>query len=175
MRRGYWSRRRVGFKRIPSEDGKIACFSLFSFPVAHAFQSCLSRPFLERHINSGEELFTGTDVRQLLLQSGSTRSVAVGGTISRATTGLEFNKMHCAKCRGCARQVDLFSSPSTLHDVSWPNLGVDDMGGIQVCRQMKSDPGRIPERGGCWLGHRAGIDTSYEMRNSLRCIGLCNC
>jgi hypothetical protein len=26
-------------------------------------------------------------------------------------------------------------------------VGVEDMGWVQVCRKMKSDPGRIPERG----------------------------
>lgn len=79
---------------------------------------------------------------------GSNGSVAVSSsTISRTTLGMEFNKIHCAKCRGYPRHVDRFSSLSTLHKVSWPNVGVDDMGSIQVCRKIESDPGRIPERG----------------------------
>lgn len=125
--------------------------SLFlSFPVAHAFFSHISLIlFLSDTSFQGKKYLhvcTTTTTTEC-----STRSVAVGsGTISRATTGMEFNKMHCAKCRGCAGHVDLCSSPSTLHNVSWPDLGVENMGGIQVCRKMKSDPGRIPERGGCY-------------------------
>lgn len=120
---------------------------MLSFPEAHAFFGHIYLGlFLSDTSFQGKKIFTCVydyyDYR-VVVPEAWLWAVAQYRVQQRAWSLIRCTALNAG---GCARRVDLCSSPSTLHNVSWPNLAVEDMGWIQVCRKMKSDPGRIPER-----------------------------